>query len=175
MRYRSIAPVAILLLGVISIFIVQEEASATKGRHILGFHTFQALVADQPPKNPSLTNLTAGKPVTITGTSMHPNATAANCIVDFQINDQGYNRAIAQGPPDARYMNWTFTTTPLHAGINFLEAQLTCFKPGFQEGTAPVLVKHLTHNITASAMTTTGIGVPAPSNNNNKASPPLLH
>lgn len=135
----TIAGVVLVLLSILA----AQESLAARQR-VLAFHS--------PHENQ-----TAGQPLTVTGTSLHPNATATNCVVQVQLNDQGYNFAIGQGPPDARYMNWTFTTTPLHTGKNLIEAQLWCFPLGHHLGTStPSLIKHLTHNVNA-----TGVATPA--------------
>jgi len=92
--------------------------------------------------------LSAGSPVTVTGTSMQPNATKTNCNVQFQTNQAGYLPVTPQGPPTGKYENWTATSAPLQHGLNILEAQLQCFAPGHLNG-PPNLLKHLVHNVTA--------------------------
>jgi hypothetical protein len=96
----------------------------------------------------------AGQRLALTGTSMEPNATATNCNVQLQTNQNGYKPTTPTGPlgPN-KYVNWTGQSDPLQAGLNHIEAQLTCFAPSVNPAASnpPSLLKHIVHNVTAVA------------------------
>lgn len=107
------------------------------------------------------TTVAVGERLTVTGTSMAPNATATNCNVQLQTNQDGYQPVIGTGPAGPlKYVNWTGTTEPMLKGVNSIEAQLQCFPPGHTTG-ADSFLKHLVHNVTAVEGATSP-SVPAP-------------
>jgi len=88
----------------------------------------------------------AGQPITIVGASMEPNATAQQCTVGLKTNVGSYASTQGTGPPGRSYVNWTGQTEALKPGLNVIEAELICY----HAGTGNVIVKHVTHNVTAS-------------------------
>jgi hypothetical protein len=144
----------ILIMSVIAValLMVAVEQEQTFALAILKFTV---------PKNA----VAVGERLTVTGTSMAPNATAANCNVQLQTNQDGYQPVTGTGPAGPlHYVNWTGTTEPMIKGLNSIEAQLQCFPQGHTTG-QDSLLKHLVHNVTAIEASTAasppaGPGVP---------------
>ncbi len=83
--------------------------------------------------------------LSINGTSAPSNSTHINCTVSFQTNGHGYKPV----KPDVNgsYVKWnTITDEMMKSGTNVLEGQILCFAPS---STAPNLIHHLVHNVTA--------------------------
>lgn len=94
----------------------------------------------------------AGQAIIIKGVSMEPNATLTSCVVGLGTNSHEYGPTQGTGPSPARaFVNWTGQTEPLKPGLNQISAELICMKAGVGN----VIVKHVTHNVTATNLGTT--------------------
>jgi hypothetical protein len=104
----------------------------------------------------------ADKFIAVNGTSAPSNATHTLCNVQLQINQDGYRPVTPQGTGAQNYTKWgTVATEMMKVGHNEIEGQLMCFPPGAVgnvTGTANLL-KHLTHNVTATAPSAHGITI----------------
>ena len=96
----------------------------------------------------------ANTPFPINGTSAPSNSSRTGCTVSMSF-DAGSTyipvKALGTGGPND-YTKWATTSPPLKPGNIELESQLLCHGPG---ETGVSYMKHLTHNITAIASTTT--------------------
>jgi hypothetical protein len=95
----------------------------------------------------------AGQFLNVIGTSNPSNATRTHCTVSLQTNQHGYQPVTPLGP-QGTYTNWQGKSSePIKIGINQIEGQFQCFAAGTN---TPNFTKHLVHNITGIATTTTG-------------------
>jgi len=140
---------ASIFVGLLSVFLITSTAmaavppAAKKGPVILKFKVPKAGVF-----------IPAGQPIIIKGVSMEPNSTRTMCTVGLQTNGHGYGPTQGTGPTGREYVNWTGQTQPLAPGQNAISAELICTVPGV----GPQIIKHVTHNVTATAL-----GVTTPS------------
>lgn len=107
------------------------------------------------------------EPVIVNGTSAPSNNTRVGCTVSMNVNSAGYQPTKAMGAGGMNdYTKWSTTTPPMKPGVNELEAQFQCFKPGTVGGVS--FTHHLVHNVTS----TTTLPIPNHTHSNHTSTQP---